>query len=658
MKYIYNIFLLLVIGGVQCLSAQKSVEASSPDGKIRFSLRLENDAPVYKVFYEKQVIVENSSLSFDFDSGYFGKNLKINKPVHRKIDETYELVVGKNKRVRNQCREVTIPFEEKEKPFRKINLIVRAFNDGVAFRYEFPSQPDWNSYVMYDENSTFNLSGNPQALAMILASYTTSHEGFYSEVPYRELEENRLIEMPATFVFPNGTCLAITEAAIVDYAGMYLMKKDGVLTGKLSPLPGQDKIRVEATLPHKTPWRVMMIGDKINTLMESNILTNLNEPCKIEDTSWIQPGKTTFTWWNGNVVPDTTFLPGNNFQTNKYYIDFAARNQLDFHSIYGYAEQPWYVDDGFDFSNPGKNVDITKSIAPLDMKAICDYARSQGVKIHVWLNWRALYPQIDEAFRQFEEWGVVGMMVDFMDRDDQEMIRIQEEILIKAARHHLFVQFHGSSKPSGLHRTYPNEFTREGTLNYECYKWSTHINADHDIHMPFSRGLAGPADYHLGGFRAVPASEFKMQYTRPLVTSTRCHMLGMYLVLESYLGMLCDFPEAYEGQPGFDFLKKVPTVWDETKVVDARINEYVITARKNNEEWFIGSINNSKARTIDISFDFLDDGEYMADIYTDASDTDVYPDHLEKQTKIIRKKDQIKIVLASGGGAVMHLKKR
>ena len=346
---------------------------------------------------------------------------------------------------------------------------------------------------------------------------------------------------------------------------------------------------------------------------------------------------------------------GNNFPTNKYYIDFAARNGLDFHSIYGYAEQPWYTDDGTWFGFPGENSDITKPVSSLNMQEICDYAKSQGVQIHLWTNWKPLYAKIDEAFALFEKWGVVGMMIDFMDRDDQEMIRIQEEFLAKAAKHHLFVQFHGSSKPSGLHRTYPNEFTREGTLNYENFKGCMVTTADHDISMPFTRLLAGAADYHLGGFRALPKDKFKIQQSNPYVTSTRCHMLAMYVVLESYLGMICDTPEAYEGQPGFEFLQTVPTTWDKTVVPDASVNEYVAVARRHGDDWYVGAINNSQARDVEIALDFLGKGDYKVTLYKDARDTDTNPNHLIKETLTVTAKDKITVPLASDGGAAMHI---
>lgn len=651
---VFSVLLMLVMGNLS-LFARKSVQLTSPDGKLKFSLTLEKSCPVYDIHYQNQVLIQNSPLSFVFDNGTFGEGLKMNKPVFGTKEETYELIVGKCKTVHSFSKEAIIPLEETTAPFRKINLVIRAFNDGIAFRYEFPEQPNWKSYVMYDEKTTFNVVGNPRFLGMYLPSYQTSHEATYSHVKYEEIKERTLMDMPALFEYPNHIFMAITEAAVRDYAGMYLWKENGILQGKLSPKLNQEQIKVEASLPHRSPWRVFMISDRIGTLIESDLLTNLNEPCKIEDTSWIKPGKTTFTWWNGNVTPDTTFLGGNNFPTNKYYIDFAARNGLDFHSVYGYAEQPWYTDDGPWFGFPGENSDITKPVSSLNMQEICDYAKSQGIQIHLWTNWKPLYAKIDEAFALFEKWGVVGMMIDFMDRDDQEMIRIQEEFLEKAAKHHLFVQFHGSSKPSGLHRTYPNEFTREGTLNYENFKGGMVTTADHDISIPFTRLLAGAVDYHLGGFRALPRDKFKIQQSNPYVTSTRCHMLAMYVVLESYLGMICDTPQAYEGQLGFEFLQIVPTTWDKTVVPDASVNEYIAIARKQGEDWYVGAINNSQARKVEIALDFLGKGSYKVTLYKDAKDTDTNPNHLIKETLTVTAKDKITLPLASDGGAAMQI---
>ena len=640
------------------VSAQQNISVSSPDGKLKFLLKITPETVSYEVNYKKQLLVENSLLGFSFDNGEFGSNLKTGKVRRKSIDETYELVVGKVSSARNHCNEMIVPLQEKEAPGRLINLVVRAFNDGVAFRYEFPEQEGWNSYVMYDEKTQFRLNGNPMALLMYLPGYINTHEGVYTHTEYDKIAKKRLIEMPVTLEFDNGIYMSITEAAVRNYAGMYLVKEKNGFAGKLSPRLGQEKIKVEINeFPHRTPWRVLSVADRVGGLLETNILTSLNEPCKIEDTSWIKPCRTTFTWWNGNVVPDSTFSPGNNFETNKYYIDFAARNGLDAHGIYGYAETPWYYDDNFNFGWAGPNADITRPIPCLNMPHIVEYAKSKGVGIHLWVHWRPLYDKLEEAFALYEKWGVKGLMVDFLDRDDQEMIRIQEEILQAAARHRLFIQFHGSSKPSGLTRTYPNEFTREGTLNYEVCKWDTLVNADHDISVPFTRLLAGPTDYHLGGFRALPRSEFKIQYVNPYVMSTRCHMMAMYVVLENHLTSLCDTPMAYEGQPGFEVLRTVPGTWDEMYVPLAEFNKYVTVARRNGTDWWVGALNDGTARTLNLKLDFLGEGEYRAEIYTDAPDAEKNPNHLSKEIRTVTRKDKIELPLAVDGGAVLLISK-
>lgn len=305
---------------------------------------------------------------------------------------------------------------------------------------------------------------------------------------------------------------------------------------------------------------------------------------------------------------------------------------------------------------PGPHADVTTPVPGLDMKEICDYGKSVGVGIRVWVHFYALYPKLDSAFALFEKWGLQGMMCDFMDRDDQPMVNMQTEILQKAAAHHLHIQFHGAYKPTGIERTYPNEFTREGTRNYECNKWGPGLTADHDISMPFTRGLAGATDYHLGGFRAVPDDKYMAQYTRPLMLGTRCHMLAMYVVLQNALSMVCDYPAAYEGQPGFEFIQQVPTNWDETKVPDAKTGEYIAIARRKDNNWYIGAITNHEARQINVPLAFLGDGNYTAEVYTDAPDVTTDPNHLAKETKTVTKTTVLTLQLAAGGGAAIHIR--
>ena len=643
---------LLVFLSVSVFS-QTKITVSSPDKNLSFNFAMINAKPAYSVLYKGKLLIKNATISLVFDDHSFEKNIKVSQPVYKDTTEEYDLLTGKSSHVKTHYNEALIPlFDATQK---RINIRVKVFDDGVAFRYEFPQQNGWQSYTLLDENTSFNVVGNPTVHTLMFGNYTSSHEGVYQTLSYINLVPDTLLDMPALFEFPDHIFMAITEASLRNYAGMYLSKHNGILVSKLSPLPNQNAVKVKAVLPHKTPWRVMLISDRVGALIESNMLTTLNEPAQTTDWNWLKPGKTTFPWWNGNVVPDTLNAPGNNFVTNQYYIDFCARNGIQSHTVVEYGLHQWYTDDGVGFQ-PGPHSDVTTPVPGLDMKEVCDYAHSKGVDVRVWVHFYALYPKLDKAFSEFEKWGLSGMMVDFMDRDDQEMVNMQEEILAKAAQHHLHIQFHGAFKPTGLSRTYPNEFTREGTRNYEVDKWDNEgIPPDHDITMPFTRGLAGATDYHLGGFRAVPQDKFRAQYTRPLMLGTRCHMLAMYVVLETNLGMVCDYPEAYEGQNGFEFIKQIPTTWDETKVLDASVNEYITIARRKGSDWYVGTITNHEARDVQIPLSFLKEGTYTADVYSDANDVNVEPNHLTKQTKTVNNQAVMKLHIAGGGGQVMRI---
>ena len=636
--------------------AKKIIAITSPDAKIKFWLSTDKGGLYYKVAYKGVLMVDKSRLSLTFkEGGAFNTNLVITPAIPERLTEDYELITGKTSKVHSECNSIIIPVNEQAGLKRSLEIEIRVFNDGAAFRYIIPKQSKWAEMVnITDEADSFNLTQNPVMTALLRENYTTSHEGLYTKTSLSNLQADTLMDMPVLFEYPNGMYLAITEAALHDYAGMYLMKHNNMLESRLSPLPRQTEIKVKATLPHNSPWRVMMISDRPGAFIESNILTNLNEPCKIKDVSWLKPGKTTFPWWNGDIVPDSINAPGNNYVTNMYYVNFCAKYGIEYHSVVEYGLHEWYVNDGAGFQ-PGPHADPSKAVPGLDMQQLCDSATKKGVGIRVWVHFYALYPKLDETFAQYEKWGIKGLMCDFMDRDDQEMVNMQEEILRKAAQHHLHIQFHGAYKPTGTSRTWPNEFTREGTLNYENDKWSKVVNPDADINIPFTRMLAGSTDYHLGGFRAASPEQFKIHYTRPFVQGTRCHMLATYVVLENALGMVCDDPDAYIGQPGFEFIQQVPTTWDETRVVDTKPGEWLVIARRKGNDWYTGAITNHSSRTITKIFDFLPGGSYTAEIYSDAPATDPNLNHLVKQIKHITRETNISMLLAAGGGQVMHL---
>jgi alpha-glucosidase len=652
-------FLLIVI----CFffvhaAARKSYAVSSPDGNIVYTGSIVNNTFYYRLTYKTKTIIENSPVLLLFKETSFTNNVAVNKAQITEGAEDYTLIVGKAKHITDRYKQLIIHLQQLQSPFLQYAIAIKIFNDGVAFQYQLPQWQNHTEFTLLQEHTSFNIADNPLVRTLLFDNYTSSHEGVYQKKLLADLQKNILLDLPALFERKDNICFSITEAALVDYAGMYLSKQNSnSLVSKLSPWPTDTTIKVQSPLPHKSPWRVILISDRIGSLVESNIITSLNEPCKIENTGWIKPGKTTFPWWNGNVLPDTINAPGNNFVTAQYYIDFCARNKIEYHSVVEYGLHQWYMDDGIGFQ-PGPHTDVTTPVPGLDMKEICDYAHSKNVDVRVWVHWAALYPKLDTAFVLFEKWGLSGMMVDFMDRDDQQMVNIQNEILEKAAKHHLHIQFHGAYKSTGLHRTWPNEFTREGTLNYEANKWAAYITPDMDIDIPFTRMLAGSTDYHLGGFRAVPASQIKPNYTRPLMLGTRCHMLAMYVVLENYLQMVCDYPEAYEGQPGFEFIKEIPTTWDETKVLDAKPGEYIVIARKKNDAWYIGAITNSQERTLQINFKFAGEENFNATMYSDAEDAASNPNHIDKRSFQLNKNTGLSLKLAAGGGTVIQLVKK
>lgn len=652
----FRLFFVLSLLATASTFANKVITVTSPDNQIQFSLSSDNGGLYYRVFYKGILMVDRSRLNIVFkEGGGFDHKLVAGFTKTEKLTDDYSLFIGKTSKVHSECNRALVSFSEQTGATRKLNIEIRVFNDGAAFRYIIPQQAGGPALVnITDETDSFNLAQNPTATVLLRENYTTSHEGLYTKTRLSVLKADTLMDMPALFEFPTGRYMAITEANLHDYAGMYLMKHNGVLESRLSPLPHQTEIKVKARLPHNSPWRVMMISDKPGAFIESNILTSLSEPCKIKDLSWLRPGKTTFPWWNGDVVPDTINAPGNNYVTNMYYVDFCAKYGIEYHSVVEYGLHEWYVNDGAGFQ-PGPHADPSKAVPGLDMQQLCDSAAKKGVGIRVWVHFYALYPKLDETFAQYEKWGIKGLMCDFMDRDDQEMVNMQEEILEKAAQHHLHIQFHGAYKPTGESRTWPNEFTREGTLNYENDKWSDWVNPDADMNIAFTRLLAGSADYHLGGFRAASPAQFKIHYTRPFVMGTRCHMLAMYVVLENAIGMVCDDPDAYINQPGFEFIQKVPVTWDETRVISAKPGEWLALARRKGRDWYVGAITDHASRTISKTFDFLPDGDYIAEIWGDAPATDPNLNHLVKVVRQINRKTPMDMVLAPGGGQVVRL---
>ncbi|PYV08029.1 MAG: hypothetical protein DMG23_14610 [Acidobacteria bacterium] len=367
-------------------------------------------------------------------------------------------------------------------------------------------------------------------------------------------------------------------------------------------------------------------------------MLNLSAPSALSDTSWIKPGKAAWDWWSGSFARGVNFKPGMNTATMEHYIDFAADHHLEY----------MLIDEGW-----STHEDITHWIAAVDLPEILDKARKRGVRVLLWMRWEAVQKHMAEAFPLYEKWGVAGVKVDFMDRDDQEMVNFYERVVRKAAEHHLVVDFHGAFKPTGLRRAYPNLLTREGVMGMEYSKWSERVTPEHDVTLPFTRMLAGPMDYTPGCFQNATRGEFKPRMVEPMCQGTRAHQLAMYVVFESPLAMLSDYPESYEKQPGMELLEKVPTVWDETKVLNGEPGKYVTIARRTDQNWFLGAMTNWDARDMEIPLGFLGPGEYDAEIFADGPDADKRATSLSVNKKRLKAGESLPVHLASGGGVAI-----
>jgi len=400
----------------------------------------------------------------------------------------------------------------------------------------------------------------------------------------------------------------------------------------------------------------VLLADAAGKLLESNLLLNLNDAPQ-GDFSWAHPGKTSFHWWYGEFEDDYKSPSEESVYFNRHrkYIDFCAKNNIAYHAVSGDG-LAWYKQSKTDYGRPASDADVLTPRPELELPRIIAYARERGVGIRLWVHWKPLSEHLEEAFTLYESWGVKGLMVDFLDRDDQEMIEFTDRMLKSAACHKLHIQIHGSSKYSGEQRTFPNLFNREGVLNLEYLKWSDLCTPQHSVNVAYTRALAGPVDFHLGGFRSVSRAEFRPHDRAPVVMGTRCHNLALYVVYENPMPMVADSPSSYEGQTGFEFITEVPTTWDETRFVVGEPGKYLVLARRKGKDWYLGGITNWTAREIDVPLAFLNSGDFDATLYVDGSMDESRPNAITKQKQSVNKATRLHVDLSSGGGFVAVLR--
>jgi alpha-glucosidase len=652
---------LLISAGARA-QADDAHQLSSPDGRVQVSIRMppfnSTERPSWSASFRGKAILSGCRLGLQTAGlGDVMAGARLLGERTRSMDQRIPVLFGKADHAQDRFHESRFRLETPK--HQRVELVFRCYDDGVALRYELPGYSKEGPVVITDESTSFGVEGNPMAYAQYLESYTTSHEHNVTPTHARDLPPGQLLDEPLTLAWEDGTCAAITEGALRHYAGMSLRRAAGAtddvqLVCQLTPRP--DGTKVVRSLPLQTPWRVVLIGDRPGALLESSTLYCLNERSVIKDVSWIKPGKITFSWWNGDVYDGKRDLPILSLPMAKKYIDFCVRAGIPTHSLTSDEKtvSPWYFQSKLGVA-PGTDTDVTRPRADFDLPAIRQYAVTNHVRLWTWVHQGALRGRVEEAFSAFEKMGWSGMMVDFFDHDDQESVQHAESILQAAARHHIMIHFHGIWKPTGWQRTYPNLMNHEGALNLEYLKWSDRCTPEHNLMMAFTRLIAGPMDYHLGGFRAVTRAQFQPHNIAPNVLGTRCHQLGLYVCYDNPNPMVADYPTAYEGQPGFEFLQSVPTWWDETRVLVGKIGEVLITARRKDKTWYLGGISAGQARDLKIPLSFVGPGPHSIKLWKDAPDADSDPNHLATENLNLMSTDSLQVHCGADGGFVAQI---
>lgn len=635
------------------LADSPGTQLKSPDGQLAITFNIAPNAAgqhdsgqlVYSVTFHGKPLIDNSKLSLTLQGARpLGESVQITGSTPSSNDETYHLLTGRASTVRDHYDALRLDVAEPAGRGRKMSIEARAYDDAIAFRYVVPKQNPLDEFQLAKEGTEFRMNQDAITYALELPNFRSMYESEYVKLPISAFANQGgvaskfLIGLPLLMDVPGVGWMAITEANLRDYSSMYLVNQAGGWNSRgfdaeLAPNGDMPELAVEGALPHHSAWRVLLIGDRPGTLMESNVIQSLNPPSEIKDTSWIHAGRASWDWWNGSIGADGK--PAYTTGTMKYYVDFAAKEGLE----YMLVDAGWYA----------KN-DITKMNGRVDVPDLVQYAKAKGVKVWIWLPYNLATAQMDEAFPLYEKWGVAGLKIDFIERDDQIGINFYYRAAQLAAQHHLMVDFHGATKPSGVERTFPNVLGYEAVLGMEQSKGGRRDNPDNHVMLPFTRMLTGRMDYTPGGFDNVTRDQFVARSKQPMVMGTRAHELAMYAIYESPFQMVADTPKAYEDQPTFQFIKNVPATWDETKVLNGDPGEFITMARRKGNQWFMGSMTSWTPRELDVPLTFLGEGAYTAEIYEDADDADKYPKNARVLKKTVTAKSTLHLKLAPGGG--------
>jgi alpha-glucosidase len=639
------IFLLvpMAVGFVNTAVRAETHELMSPDGRL--GVLVETDGQLrYSVQLDGRLLTGPNTLSMTLGDGrVLGKDVRRVKAQRKKVKDTIVPPVKiKNAVIEDVYNELTLTFRE------RYTVTFRAYDDGVAYRFGTTAK---GPFKVASEEIEFRFDGDRNLYFPAEDSFHSHQERLYQNVPLSSLGPDKFCSIPMLVDAGEGVKMAISESDLSDYPGFYLAGRSDTALKAIFPAVATKEERTsdrnvkvveraghiaETAGPRLFPWRVMVVARTDAGLIASEMITKLGAPCRLEDTSWIRPGKVAWDWYNANNLFGVDFRAGINTETYKYYIDFASRYGLE----YVILDEGWYPLD-----------DVMKVVPAIDMEALLEHAARKNVGLILWVTWKALDDQFLPALDKFAAWGVKGIKVDFMQRDDQWMVNYYERVLVEAAKRKLLVDFHGSMKPSGFQRTYPNFITSEGVKGNENNKWSADVDPRHTLTIPFIRMLAGPMDFTPGAMRNSQKKNFRAVFDRPMSLGTRCRQLAMYVLYESPLQMLCDSPSLYLREPEcMEFLAPVPTVWDRTLVLDAKIGERLVMARRNGPDWYIGGMTGDDGDRLTVDLSFLGEGEYTLTLFEDGINADRWAEDYRMIVRTVTAADRLEIAMAPGGG--------
>ena len=643
-------------------NAQKGIELKDPSGKIQLNVMLGNTV-TYSVSHGEDVIIGTSPISMTLTDGtVFGKEPRLKKKKYRTENQMIYPPIYRKQSIKDHFNELTLEFKG------GYSLVFRAYEDGVAYRFISDLK---KPFMVESEQAVFNLPNNPKVFAAtpkgrkidgVENQYHSSFQNTYRHVELSKWDKSRLAFLPVLSESENGKKVCITEADLLNYPGMFLkVSSDNKgFYGEFAAYPKDISVEVRglkgmvktrepyiAKVEGRTvfPWRVMVISEKDTDLLCSDMVYKLATPAAEADYSWIKPGKVAWDWWNDWNLYGVDFRAGVNTETYKYYIDFASKFGIEY----------VILDEGWAVAGPA---DLFQIVPEIDMEELIRYADSKKVGLILWAGYRAFDLDMERVCKHYSAMGIKGFKIDFMDRDDQYMVDFNRRCAETGAKYKLLIDLHGTHKPTGLQRTYPNAINFEGVHGLEEMKWAQPgpDQVTYDVTMPFIRMVAGPLNYTQEAMNNANKENFKAVYSEPMSQGTRCRQLAQYIIFDSPLNMLCDAPTNYlKEEECTKFIAAIPTVWEETKALCGEVGKYLAMARQKNDIWYVGALTNWDSRDMELDLSFLGEGEYKAEIFEDGINADRVGKDYKRKVIPVPADRRLKIHMVSGGGHVMRI---